>query len=249
MAINEQVRTKLEQLHLTPSEAKTYTALLEIGTTSAGKIIEKTLLHRSVVYESLKKLIDKKLVFSFQKSGIKYFQLLDPGRLFDTAKEQFEIAKNLVPKLKKMAETEMPEITIYEGLESYRRFWIELYSKLAIGTTDFIAGSTGLTWQKHMGNLTKKFLEIQHKRNIKWQMIVFEKNDFEMELKKAHPNLYEYRLIERKMSDLGNFNIFADDILVLHSATEPVIIEIKNKNLVKVFKNIFDILWETGEKI
>ena len=249
MAINEQIRSRLEQLHLTSSEAKTYTALLEIGTTSAGKIIEKTQLHRSVVYESLKKLISKKLVFSFEKSKIKYFQSLDPEKLLDIAAEEFQLAKTLVPELKKMIQAESPEITIYEGLESYRRFWLDAYSKLPTGTTDFIAGSIGPLWQEHMGKLTSKFLKIQQERMIKWQMLIFNENDFEMKLKNSLPKLYEYRLIEKKMADLGNFNIFGDDTVILHSVTEPMIIEIKSKTMVKVFRDIFDILWDMGEEI
>ena len=249
MAINEKIRAKLEQLHLTASEAKTYTALLEIGTTSAGKIIEKTMLHRSVVYESLKKLIDRKLVFSFQKSRITYFQPLDPIKLLDIATEEFQLAKTLVPELKKMIVNGSPEITTYEGLESYRRYWLDIYNKLPKGTVDYVAGSIDSKWQEHMGRLAGKFVEAQQKNNIKWKMIVFGRNDLELKLLKKNPKLYEYRLVAKNVEGLGNFNIFGEEILLLHSTTEPMVIEIKNKNLVKVLKNIFDILWEIGDKI
>ena len=36
---------------------------------------------------------------------------------------------------------------------------------------------------------------------------------------------------------------------LLHSATEPMIIEVKNKTLVKVFQNNFDILWNIGKPL
>jgi hypothetical protein len=40
-----------------------------------------------------------------------------------------------------------------------------------------------------------------------------------------------------------------DGSVVLHSVTEPMLIEIKNPTLVKVFQNIFDILWSVGKPL
>ena len=81
-------------------------------------------------------------------------------------------------------------------------------------------------------------------------MIVFDYDDVEQNFLKNYPEFrWECRLINRKVSKEGNFNILADESVVLHSATEPMIIEVKNKSLVKVFQNLFDILWESGKAI
>jgi len=60
---------------------------------------------------------------------------------------------------------------------------------------------------------------------------------------------WESRLIDRQVSKEGNFNIFEDESVVLHSATEPMTIEVKNQSLVRVFKNLFEILWESGKEL
>ncbi|MBI2448198.1 hypothetical protein HYV44_01385 [Candidatus Microgenomates bacterium] len=242
------ILSKLEQLHLSPNEAEAYLALLEIGQTSAGAIIKKTKLHRSVVYETLEKLIDKKLVFKLTKKKIAYFQTTAPTKILDHAKSQQRIAEKLLPQLKKMAKEGLPEINVYEGVEAYRQFWIDAYSNLPIGTVDYVAGSISKKWIDYMGGDQEIINRIRTKRKIKWVAICFEKNPVEVALMRSCPALNEYRLIKKNVGKYGNFNIFGDHTLILHSAVEPMIIKIKNKTLVKVFENIFSILWEIGKK-
>jgi len=66
---------------------------------------------------------------------------------------------------------------------------------------------------------------------------------------KENPEINDFRLIERNVPKDGNFNVFGNESVILHSATEPMIIEVKNATLVKVFQNIFDILWSIGKKV
>lgn len=247
--MNQDLISKLESLHLNQNEAKVYLALLEIGQTSAGNIIKKVTLHRSVVYEALDKLINKKLVFKLTRNNISYFQATNPDRLIQNIESEREIAKDLVSQFKKMADANLPEIVIYEGIESYRRFWLDCYKNLPVGSIDYVSGSIANRWKEIMGDDIKKVIKIIIKRKIKWQMIVFDKNDIGSELLENHPELCDYRVIESPFTKEGNYNIFNDDTLILHSITEPTIIEIKNKSLVKVFKHNFDILWKFGKRI
>ncbi|MFH1192102.1 MAG: helix-turn-helix domain-containing protein [bacterium] len=248
--MNSAIINKLTQLNLSNNEAEVYTALVGLGQTSAGNIIKQTNLHRSVVYETLEKLISKKLVFKIAKKKIAYFQITDPNILLERANEQQKIVQELVPELKKLGISKLPEINIYEGLESYRKFWINITKKMPVGSTDYVAGSIGKKWQEYMSNSLDEFMQLRVKRKIKWKMIIFKRDDFEMDLAKKYPKLNEYRIISKGQTGHGNFNVFDDKkTLVLHSADEPMIIEIKNSNLVKVFQNIFDLLWEMGKAI
>lgn len=247
--MNEQIVGQLQQLNLSLNEAKIYSALLEIGQTSAGEIIKKTGLHRSVVYETLDKLISRKLVFKIEKQNIAFFQPTDPQRLLQNIKTQEEVAQELIPRLKGLIDTKLPEITVYEGIEAYKRFWIDCVKRLPEGSIDCVAGSIGKKWWDYMGKDAKIYHEIKRKRRIKWKMIVFNKDPLDLELLKSDPKLHEYRLIEKDVSLEGNFNILGEESVLLHSATEPMMIEVKNPTLVRVFQNIFDILWSIGKKI
>ena len=67
----------LEDLGLTNAEIKTYLALLELGTTSAGNLIKKLSMHRAAVYDIIELLINKGLVSYIIKANRKYFEAQD----------------------------------------------------------------------------------------------------------------------------------------------------------------------------
>jgi sugar-specific transcriptional regulator TrmB len=247
--MNTKIFTQLQELNFSSNEAKIYGALLETGQTSAGTIIKKTRLHRSVVYETLDKLIYRKLVFKLEKNKISYFQTADPSRILRDVQRQKEIAENLIPQLKDFIDEKLPEITIYQGIESYRRFWIESIQKMPIGSIDYIAGSIGNKYFEYLGKDFIKYEKIQVQKKIKWKSILFNRDAADIKHLKKYPKLNEFRIIDRKFEKQGNFNVLGNESVLLHSATEPMIIEIKNKTLVKVFRNLFDILWDIGEEI
>ena len=237
------------QLGFSANESKIYSTLLELGQTSAGPIILKTKLHRSVVYETLEKLIDRKLVFKLTKRNISYFQATEPSIILDNVEATEKIARELVPDLKKLIGTKLPEINVYQGHESYARFWLDSYKKLPVGTVDYVSNSVGKKWQELQGDYYEEIMDVRIKRKIKWKMIVFERDEMEIELRKKYPRLHEYQLVKKEIHRFGNFNILGDKSVVLQSTAEPMIIEIKNETLVKVFRNIFEILWESGKEI
>jgi predicted transcriptional regulator len=242
--------SQLEELNLSSNEAAVYLALLEIGQTSAGELIRKTNFHRSVVYETLDKLIDKNLVFKLIKNNVWHFQASEPEKLLNRIKAQEEIAHGLIPNLKDLTKQKLPEITVYEGIKSYQRFWLESVQRMPKGSTDYVAGSIGGPWVDYLGPISKQYFRIAKKRNIGWKMIVFDIDDYEQTFLKKYPDFrWECRLIDKNVSKEGNFNIFGTESVVLHSATDPMIIEVKNQSLVRVFQNLFNILWDSGKNI
>ena len=248
--MKQSIISQLEELNLSSNEAAVYLALLEVGQTSAGELIRKTQFHRSVVYETLDKLIEKKLVFKLIKNNVWHFQANDPDRLLQKIKAQEETALSLIPSLKELSKQKLPEITVYEGIKSYQKFWLESVQRMPKGSTDYVAGSIGGPWVDYLGPISKQYFKIAKKRNIGWKMIVFDIDDYEQNFLKKYPDFHwECRLIDKEVSKEGNFNIFGNESVVLHSATEPMVIEVKHQSLVRVFKNLFDILWDTGKDI
>lgn len=247
--MNEQIINKLQQLHFSLNEARVYTALLEIGQTSAGEVIKKTGLHRSVVYETLDKLISRKLVFKLQKQNITYFQPTDPQRILQEVASQQALAHEIIPNLQSLIDQKLPEITIYEGVESYRKFWLESIEKRPEGSIDYVAGSTGDKFQKYMGDVyLDRYMKDMIKKKKRLKAIVFMKDPWEVAMQQTYPDQMEFRIIERGTPSEGNFNIWGETV-ILQSATEPLLIEIKNPTLVRVFQNIFDILWEQAKPL
>ncbi|MBW3012929.1 helix-turn-helix domain-containing protein, partial [Candidatus Woesearchaeota archaeon] len=82
------VETLLEGLGLTKSEISVYLALLELGSSTTGKIVDKSGASSSKIYEILDKLIQKGLVSYVLKANIKYFEAAPPKRILDYIEEK-----------------------------------------------------------------------------------------------------------------------------------------------------------------
>src|SRR3989338_4958097 len=96
----------LEDIGLTKSEIQVYLALLELGSSSTGKIVDKSKASSSKIYELLDKLMQKGLVSFIIKSGVKYFEAAPPDRIMDYMKEKEEniihqknVLKEIIPQL------------------------------------------------------------------------------------------------------------------------------------------------------
>src|SRR3989338_9530080 len=95
----------LENIGLTQSEIKVYLALLELGSTTKGPIVDKSGVASSKVYELLEKLNQKGLVSSVIKSGVKYFESATPSRILDYIKEKESVLKDQEIQLEKILPT------------------------------------------------------------------------------------------------------------------------------------------------
>jgi len=78
----------LMQLGLNESDVKVYFALLELESSSVGKIYEKAGVADSKIYVILEKLKGKGLVSFVVKNNVKHFQASDPKNLLRLISEK-----------------------------------------------------------------------------------------------------------------------------------------------------------------
>ena len=120
--------TILEDIGLTNAEIKVYLSLLELGTATAGPIIEKSCLQSSVVHMTLNKLIEKGFV-SFVKEGKRnYYQASNPKNIVDFIDEKKERFEKILPQLlaKQKTAKQRPEIVTYRGIKGVKELLHEL---------------------------------------------------------------------------------------------------------------------------
>ena len=83
----------LQDLGLTPNEAKIYQTLIEEGESAAGEISTKGKIHRRNVYDTIDRLVEKGLVFQILEKGENVYKAVDPAKLLEIVKEKSEKAK------------------------------------------------------------------------------------------------------------------------------------------------------------
>lgn len=132
----------LEDIGLTNAEIKVYLALLGLGSSTAGPIIEKSGLQNSVVHMTLNKLIGKGLI-SFIKEGKKHvYQAANPKHILDGFDEKREHFESLLPQLLAIQQVseKKPEVTVFRGKSGIRELFFELLD--AVGTEHHTFGAS-----------------------------------------------------------------------------------------------------------
>ncbi|HIH11620.1 TPA: hypothetical protein HA241_05485 [Candidatus Woesearchaeota archaeon] len=139
----------LETIGLTKAEIKVYLALLEIGSSTTGPIVEKSGASSSKIYEILEKLIQKGLASFVIESGMKYFEAAQPSRLLDYMREKEESLtkqrqelQNIIPELelKRKYSKQKSEATIFRGLKGVKTAYEDILKTLKSGEEYYVTG-------------------------------------------------------------------------------------------------------------
>src|SRR3989344_4973464 len=149
MASTEPKTKILEDLGLTGNESKVYLALLELGSSPAGKLIKKVGMHRAAVYDLIDLLSEKGLVSYVIKANRKYFEAQDPERLLGYLEDRkVEIERKesdlrgILPDLQAMRKiaAEEQEGNIYKGKKGLKSIYEDV---LKTRETFFVFGAMG----------------------------------------------------------------------------------------------------------
>lgn len=230
---------------LTRKEASVYLALVELGSSSASNIIQKTGFHRAVVYDLLERLIEKGLVGHVIRGRKKYFEATDPIRLLEIIKEKEERVKTIIPRLSELSKfKEHLDVKIYKGKEGIKNVFEDIIRNKP---TEWLSvGSGGETY-----NLLPAFLDEFHKNRIKSKinargLLINNAKAKKRGEKLSKMSLTEIRYLPKSFLTPTVINIYGNRA-TLYSVTEekiPFIILIENKQLVQSFKEYFEWLWK-----
>src|SRR3989344_1559343 len=131
----------LKEAGLTEGEIKVYLALLELGSSTTGPIIDKSKISRSIIYQILEKLMQKGLVSSITKEKTRYFQAAEPIKILEYVDEREKLflenkkkIEELLPELiSKQLSSKKSETNMYFGYKGIRTAHEHLYLKLNKG--------------------------------------------------------------------------------------------------------------------
>jgi sugar-specific transcriptional regulator TrmB len=240
----------LQDLGLTKNESKVYLALLEIGLTTTSKIIKKVGINTSKVYESLERLLKKGLVSYTIIKNKKHWQAEDPKQLttfLDDQKKQIDNKQDqiikIIPQLKtlqKLNET-TSEYRIFEGIKGIKAAREEALDSLKKGDTFYLILST-YPKDKNLGAYYSEFQERRAKKGIKYKAIFNKLLKEEAEYRKKLLNS-EVRYIVPKVLAPTWTEIYGDYVCIGVMGNQPSVFVIKNANVAKGYKELFENLW------
>ena len=172
----------LEELGLSPNEAKIYEGLLEIGQSSVPEIAVKIGVHKRNIYDIIPKLLRKGLIYQIADTKENRYAPLEPSKLSELLKEKETKLQNILPALNKQYKKNATReaVYIYKGVEGFKNYLRDI---LEVGEDVFFIGAKGGWFDKELQTYIKNFLAQAKKKEIKYYHI------FDAEVKKSAPEL------------------------------------------------------------
>lgn len=243
----------LQQIGLTEGETKVYLALLDLGSSSTGKIIKQSKVHASKVYPILDRLVDKGLV-SFIKQGKKTIYTANPPTtiLSYLDKKEHEItdlkksAQELVAELSAKAFTHASEATVFIGIKGLRTASEKMYYRLERGGTLYYLGIPAfqpkeqhIYWQKEHAK------RVEH--GIKVKLLFNRDTDPAILQNRNSYRGSEARYMPTSIKTPALFGMYRDVVLVMLQSPEVITVEIVNPHIANSFRAYFDEFWRRSK--
>ncbi len=242
----------LQEIGLNKSEAKIYLALLEIGPSTTGPIMNKARISSSKIYGILNRLIEKGLVSFVIKAKTKYFQAASPETLLDyldekeeKLKHQHEEIKKILPllQLKQKFIQDKQEAQVYLGWKGIMNAYTFILDRLNEGD-DYAAFAQT---RKEEGKKEVKlfFTQFQKKRERK-KVIVKLIADISQKKIFDSPPYTKFKNFHVKFVKNCPPGIIIGKEHIFISAFEesPVGVIIASKEIARYYKKYFYSMWE-----
>lgn len=235
----------LEDIGLTTAEIKIYLALLELGTATAGPIIEKSGLQSSVVHMTLNKLIDKGFV-SFSKEGKRnHYQASNPKHVIQFIEEKKERFETILPELllKQRHAVQKSEMVTFRGVKGMRELLYELLE--AGGSEHHTFGSAKESLMMGHG----WWVGYHRKRSQKGirAKLLFNESLKPWQAERKYPKA-EVRYTKKGFEPLTETIIRHDRVGIIIWTEKPIGILIHHKVVAESYEKFFQMMWEGSSK-
>jgi sugar-specific transcriptional regulator TrmB len=238
----------LQEIGLSPNEAKIYETLLSTGETSATTISLHANVPRRNVYDTLNRLIQKGLVFRIFHSKEHIFQAVNPGKLLEVLKEKEKKLTTVLPRLHDLYEQDPPSEAayIYKGIEGYKNYMRDM---VRVGQDTYFMGAKGLWFTPGIDEMfLDEFKKTMEKKNLIYKTLYDPR--IKTELPEVHISIGgEYKFLPDGYHTPGVVDIFGDYVVTFTSkgvgnfGEDGTVFVMINKDLADTYRTWFEMIW------
>ncbi len=236
----------LRELGLTDNEVNVYLALLQTGSTTAGPLVQKTHLHRSRVYASLERLVEKGICASMLKGTRHYYEALPPRSLLDVVDEKRRKIESLIPALSALSGENTLKAGMYEGIRGFKAVREKLIASMKPGETWIIQGAPTVAnerleawlWDFHVRRM---------KRGIRAK-ILYNADARKFGKRREKLEKTEVRYMKETFVTPSWVELYTDAILIGVLSEGMVSFVVQDRKVRDSFAAYFDILWKNASK-
>ncbi len=245
----------LENLGLSPNEAKIYETLVEHGETGVSQIALFAKIHRRNAYDAIKRLVDKGLCFEIFSQKENLYNAVDPGKLLELANEKQREVERILPDLvKKFARRVVSEeVYIYKGLEGQKNIWRDV---IRVGEDSYFIGAKAGWFDPRLRSAREAFFNEANRKKIKFiQLFDYITLEKMPDFTKNFPGSLEYRVLPKQYSTNSAIHVFGDYVITYTGLEEigkisedVVFFVLRSADLAKSYRAWFNYMWGESKK-
>lgn len=242
----------LQQLGLSPNEARIYEALLELGESSISSIATHTNIHRRNVYDAINRLVEKGFIIPVIDSKERRYVPVEPNKFLEVIEEKSSNLQQILPNMQELFEKKRAKegVYIYKGIEGNKNVLRDI---LNIGKTVYTIGAK--KWWSNLPSIPfmERFVIEARKKNIKFHTL-FDATDKKevLETIKAtgQTDIIEYRFLPEKYSSRAAVDIYEDRVAIwtggtLNALEEDVSVFMTiSQKLADSYRQWFQFMWD-----
>ena len=236
--------SELKELGLTDNEVKVYLSLLEHGILNPTQLAKKTGLHRSYVYDTLVRLLEKGIINTVLVKDKKHYQAVDPKVLREIFELKLRHLDSILPKLSNLfkATKEETRVELHRGKRVYRTLIKDIIASIKKNDVVLLVGVDEEVLLKEVEPIyLKQYFNIIKKRNIKEKVIIKKgKKYFDI------PNVQHKELDEKFIGDIEQI-IYCDKIAIFILGNPYQLIIIESKDVANTYRKQFNLLWSIAK--
>ncbi|MFQ5474260.1 MAG: TrmB family transcriptional regulator [Candidatus Nanoarchaeia archaeon] len=234
---------ELKELGLSDNEIKVYLALLENGILNPSELAQKTGMHRSYIYDTVERLLERGVVNTVLVNNKKHYQPVDPKVLREQIELKLRNVDSILPKLSELFNATKTEtrVELHRGNRVYMTLIKDLVSNLKKNDTVFLMGADENMLDAVEPIYLKQYFTILKEKDVKEKIIIKTGG------KKQEEQNLEYKELDPRYFD--------ETTIVMHNSKtyffiwgNPYhLITIESEKVANSYRKQFEALWNIAD--
>lgn len=233
----------LEDLGLTGVEIKVFLTLMDLGSSSAGPIVEKSGLQNAVVHRAFHSLAEKGFITYIYKGKIKVYQAIEPKLLLNFLDDKKARLEKILPELeaKRGLQKEKPKAVIFQGSRGIKEL---LNLMLETDKKEYVSYGGAQKSDEILGTyFWENFHKKRIKKKIKAKLLFHASLKWWGEQLNKKP-LTKVKFTQKEFEELTETVICGDKVGIIIYLDNPFGFLIKEENAAESYRKFFELLWK-----
>lgn len=240
------MESSLQQVGMTPIEARIYVALLREGSCTAGVLLRATKLHRNTLYQNLDRLIEKGLVSYVLIKNTKHFEatsieelerlVLAEKTAVEAKEKTLHSVKPLIERLRTLPERKQ-EVTVFKGKKGLKTILSELAQEVA----SFDVLGTGWGMRDTLGPYYSLWHSMLKKRRVNCRILL------PANKKGSFLPPFKARYVGGRHVLPATIAIAGPLVLTVTWGEEPIAVLVRSQKAAKGYQHYFELLWRQAK--